>query len=287
MYVPRAVGRGRVPLLVALHGCGQTAVDFAVSTRFNQLADRRGFIVVYPQQPLSQHGQRCWNWFQRSNQARGIGEPAILAGIVQQAMSGRGLRIDPSRVYLAGLSAGGAMALTLAATYPEVWAGVAVHSGPPPRSSAGAQDAFRAMQGATALPPPPPGAKALPPTIVFQGVDDAVVRSVNAERIAQQWIDFHAADPSTRSVVLGAARVRVVPPAQPSSARTRRGYRVIGWRAGRERLLEVWLVDGLGHAWSGGTRAPYSDPRGPRATTEMWRFLADKRARSVPVARAG
>ncbi len=287
VYVPRALGRGRVPLLVALHGCGQTAADFAVSTRFNQLADRQRCVVVYPQQPLSQHGQRCWNWFQRANQGRGIGEPAILAGIVEQVCTGRGLRIDPTRVYLAGLSAGGAMAMTLAATYPELWAGVAIHSGPPPRSSAGAQDAFRAMQGSTALPPPPQGARAMPPTIVFQGRDDAVVRAVNAERIAQQWIDYHGSDSSALPAVLGEPRVRVVPPAQPSSARTRRGYRVIGWRSGRERLLEVWLVDGLGHAWSGGAKAPYSDPRGPRATTEMWKFFADKRSRSLPVARAG
>jgi poly(hydroxyalkanoate) depolymerase family esterase len=287
VYVPGRLGRGRVPVLVALHGCGQTAADLAVSTRFNQLADRHRMVVVYPQQPPSHHGQRCWNWFHRTNQRRGGGEPAILVGIVERVLSDRGLQVDPARIYLAGLSAGGAMAMTLAAAYPELWAAVAVHSAPPPRSAGGPQDAFRAMQGATTLPAPPPGATGLPPMIVFQGRDDAVVRPANAARIARQWMDYQHADSAAAVGALGPARVRIVPPARSSSPRARRGYRVISWRARFTRTLEVWLIDGLGHAWSGGAEGQFSDPRGPRATTEMWRFFAGKRSGSRAVARAG
>ena len=287
VYVPRGLGRGRVPVLVALHGCGQGAIDFAISTRFNQLADRQRMIVVYPQQPRSHHGQRCWNWFLRTNQGRAAGEPAILAGIVDRVLTDGAMRTDPARVYLAGLSAGGAMAMTLAAAYPELWAAVAIHSAPPPRAATGTQDAFRAMQAATEVPDPPPGSTGLPPLIVFQGRDDSVVRPANGERLARQWIDYRRAESGAADGDLGSPRVRVVPPAERSSARGRRGYRVIGWRAAGTRALEVWLIDGLGHAWSGGVKAPYSDPRGPRATTEMWRFFAGRSSARRPAVRAG
>ena len=123
-------------MVLALHGCGQDGLDFAAGTRFNDLADKHKFVVVYPDQPMTQNGQRCWNWFRTGHQFRTQGEPAILAGIVRRVIQETAhWRIDPQRVYVTGISAGGAMSVVLAATYPELFAAVGVHSAPPYRSA--------------------------------------------------------------------------------------------------------------------------------------------------------
>ncbi len=278
LHVPPQLPRdAQVPLVLALHGCDQTAAEFAEATRWNALADTHHFVVAYPQQTATHHAQRCWNWFRTSHQHRGAGEPAILTGILAQiAGTGRTFSIDRSRVYVTGLSAGGAMALVLAATYPEQFAAVGVHSAPAYGTATNAVTALRAMSGRVMPPAPPPGAAPMPPLIVFQGTADSVVGAVNSDRIADQWLAYRAQDP-----LAGPLRQRstTVAAARPRTQTSKRGAEVHRWYdPQRRRALEVWQVDCLGHAWSGGTAAgSYTDRRGPRASTEMWRFFAGHR----------
>ena len=274
VYVPHGLRRTTpAPLLVLLHGCGQGPADFAAATRFNQLADRHGVVLLYPEQTTAYHAQRCWRWFERAHQGRTLGEPALLAGLTQQVVADtRRWRIDPSRVYVAGLSAGGAMALVLGATYPDLYAAVGVHSAPPYRSAADRSTALRAMAGRASPLLPPAGASRMPPTIIFQGSADSTVYAVNAKQVAEQWLAFHqaaASGPGDPDRI-----TRSLSTAERSSGGRR--YTVTRWYTARGRKqLEAWNVVGLAHAWSGGAASgSFSDPSGPRASTEMWRFLA-------------
>jgi poly(hydroxyalkanoate) depolymerase family esterase len=265
-------------LLVALHGCTQSAADFASTTRFNDLADRHGFVVVYPEQTSWNHQHRCWHWYESAHQQRGTGEPAIIAGITDAVIATTGRwRIDPTRVYVAGLSAGGAMALVLAATYPDMFAAVGVHSAPAYRSAAGGRDALGAMAGRTVVPPPAAGVafQPMPPTILFQGVADNTVRGGNGQRVAEQWLAFcraHITDPKDPDRI---TRSRT----RPGRTADGRVYTTTRWYTARGRtMLEYWQINGLGHAWSGGAAGgSYSDPRGPRASTAMWRFFSRRK----------
>lgn len=192
-------------------------------------------------------------------------------------------RIDASRVYVAGLSAGGAMALVLGATHPDVYAAVGVHSAPPYRSAAGRSTALRAMAGRPSRPRLPAGASRMPPTVIFQGSADSTVSAVNAERVAEQWLAFHHAAAS------GPREPDRITRSRTTAGRSSDGrrYTVTRWYTARGRKrLEIWHVVGLGHAWSGGLGGgSFSDPRGPRASTEMWRFLSAHRlAAEVPLA---
>lgn len=282
VYVPAGLRRRTaVPLLLLLHGCGQTPSEFVDATRFAAAADRNGFLLVLPHQQSRHHPQRCWRWYEAAHQRRDAGEPAVLAGIVAQVGAEPARwRVDPRRCYVAGLSAGGAMALTLAATYPDVFAAAGVHSAPAYRSSNGAGQALSAMAGRTAVPPPQPGAPAIAPTIVVQGVADTVVRVANGERVAEQWLAHRAAAAAAASGDGPVTRSRT-----ESGQVGGRHFTVRRWYSGRGRkVLEHWRVEGLGHAWSGGHRGgSYSDPDGPRATTLIWAFLRlhtlDRRAR--------
>lgn len=288
VYVPRGIRTAKAPLLVALHGCRQDGLDFATGTRFNDLADRQRFVVVYPEQSSIHNVQRCWNWFRPAHQNRSAGEPAILSGIIHKvAQEASRWRIDRSRIYVAGISAGGAMALILAATYPELFAAVGVHSAPPYRSASGPLQALAAMLGASTPPEQkdaPPGP--MPPMVIFQGTADGTVRPINAQRVAEQWLACRtrpaAGGPISRAgatTPVGPPRAGATAPVRPVTTRSRRGYRVDRWYAGGRKVLEVWLVEGLGHAWSGGALdGSYSDPRGPRASTEMWKFFAPHRS---------
>jgi poly(hydroxyalkanoate) depolymerase family esterase len=236
-----------------LHGCTQDADDFAAGTRMNEAARERGWCVLYPAQAQEMNPSRCWNWFKTSHQRRDRGEPEILNGMTLEVMLAHG--IDPRRVYVAGLSAGGAMAAILGATYPERFAAVGVHSGLPVGAAADANSAFAAMRGAAAAE----GSSAAPPTIVFHGDQDATVHPVNGERVAAAaGRNAEAAAPES----LGAVNGR-------DCTRKR-------WRDAAGRIVaEHWLVHGAGHAWSGGSaRGSHSDVRGPDASAEMLRFFA-------------
>jgi poly(hydroxyalkanoate) depolymerase family esterase len=261
--------------VVLLHGCDQTAEDFVKATRFTTLADRHGFVLVAPKQSRTYHPGGCWRWYTAAHQSRGAGEPAILAGIAATMLAEPSRwRIDRSRVYVAGISAGAAMALILAATYPDLFAAVGVHSGPAYRSADSGGTALGAMNGRGVRPPAVPAA-AFAPLIVFQGTGDGVVDARNGDQVTEQWLAHDAVRaPGSRDP----SQVRRSRTVERRSSDGRR-YTVTRWYTARGRKqLEYWRIDGLGHAWSGGLRGgSYSDPVGPRASTAMWSFFAGHR----------
>jgi poly(hydroxyalkanoate) depolymerase family esterase len=265
-----------VPLVMLLHGCNQTADEFVAATRFTALADRHGFVIAAPRQTRGHQPGGCWRWYEAGHQARGRGEPAILAGIAARLLAETSRwRIDPSRVYVAGISAGGAMALILAATYPDVFSAVGVHSAPAYRSAGSGRDALAAMHGRGTVVVPLPGA-GMAPLVVVQGTADPVVHGRSGGLVTDQWLAYdRARSPESRDPQR-ITRSRVV---RKSSADGRR-YTVTRWYSARGRKrLEYWEIEGLGHAWSGGLRdGSYSDPRGPRASSVMWSFFAAHRS---------
>jgi poly(hydroxyalkanoate) depolymerase family esterase len=275
-------------MVVLLHGCGQTAADFAAATRFNELADRHGFIAVYPEQTAWSHQQRCWRWYEAAHQGRGAGEPAIIAEITATVVAeATRWRIDPRRVYVAGLSAGGGMALVLAAAYPDVYAAVGVHSAPAYRSAANGGGALSAMAGRAPVPPPrihPDGGQGMPPAILFQGTDDTTVRPSNGPAIAEQWLAYRRAYAANANG--GAKDGDRIARTKRRTGRSADGrtHAITAWYTGRGRkMLEYWQVDGLGHAWSGGAAGgSFSDPLGPDASAAMWNFFSS-RQRPLPV----
>ena len=264
LYIPPAASSQARPLVVMLHGCTQNPDDFALGTGMNEAALKHGFFVLYPAQAQSANPSRCWNWFKHNHQKRGRGEPAILAGMTREVMKQH--NIDPQRVYVAGLSAGGAMAAILGAAYPELFAAVGVHSGLPAGSAINVQQALSVMKSGGSASSP---AAQAPPTIVFHGDQDSTVHPVNGEHVA-------AASAGTAAHELEQAR-------SPNGRHyTRRIYREAGGRV----QAEHWAVHGAGHAWSGGSaRGSYTDASGPDATQEMLRFfLAHKLSNLHPVA---
>jgi poly(hydroxyalkanoate) depolymerase family esterase len=255
LFEPARRGGTPLPLVVMLHGCTQDPDDFARGTRMNALARAQGFLVLYPAQSRRANAQGCWSWFKHNHQARGKGEPAILAGMVREVVAAHD--VDPDRVYVAGLSAGGAMAAILGDAYPDLFAAVGVHSGLATGAATDVQTAFAAMGGAS-----PAGRRAArhgvaPPTIVFHGDADATVNVVNGERV------LVAADVAARADVQRGTSAQGV-------AYSRRIWTDA---QGAERA-EQWTIHGAGHAWSGGDLAgSYADPRGPDASAEMLRFF--------------
>jgi poly(hydroxyalkanoate) depolymerase family esterase len=244
VYLPAGYRGESLPLVVMLHGCRQTPEDFAVGTRMNELADELRFIVVYPSQPRLANLSRCWNWFSPHNQQREQGEPSLIAGITREVMERFGA--DRRRVYVAGLSAGGAMAAVMGATYPDLYAAVGLHSGLPYASARDAASAVAAMQGHRRGDP---AAHAVP-TIVFHGDRDTTVHPRNGEH-AFAGLELQA---------------------EKGEAGGRKYTRAIF--RGKPRL-EYWLIHGAGHAWSGGNpRGSYADAEGPDAAREMLRFFA-------------
>jgi poly(hydroxyalkanoate) depolymerase family esterase len=263
--------RSRLPMVLLLHGCHQTAADFAEATRFSTVADRDGIILVLPHQESRHHSQGCWHWYESRHQRRGSGEPAALAAITRQvAAEDTRWRVDPLRIYVAGLSAGGAMSLILAAVYPDLFAAAGVHSAPPYRAATRGTQAFPAMAARTTVPGPDRGAPAMAPLVVIQGTADDVVVPLNGDRITEQWLVFHAATgPDHDPGRLGPGRT------EHGHSAAGREYTRVRWYTGLRRpTLEYWLVQRLGHAWSGGRPGgSHSDPQGPDATGLMWSFF--------------
>ncbi|WP_296951740.1 PHB depolymerase family esterase [uncultured Massilia sp.] len=258
LYVPGSHAGQAAPLLVMLHGCTQNPDDFALGTGMNEIAEETGCLVVYPAQSQQANPSRCWNWFNAVDQQRGQGEPSIIAGLTQAVMERHA--IDPARVYVAGLSAGGAMAAIMGTLYPDLYAAVGVHSGLPFAAAHDLPTAVAAMKGDFRAHHAP--GKALP-IIVFHGDKDATVHPANgAELIARR-----RRDPADITVV--------EPGAMPDGhAWTRTVHRLPDGAVHAEH----WVVHGSGHAWSGGdTRGTYTDSKGPSASREMMRFFRTAR----------
>ena len=255
VYVPSGYTGQALPLVVMLHGCTQSPDDFASGTRMNELAEEQTFLVAYPGQPQSANMQKCWNWFNAADQQRGAGEPSLIAGIAQEVV--REFSADSRRVYIAGLSAGGAAAAIMAATYPDLFAAIGVHSGLPYGAAKDMPSAFAAMNGGGTAQPL--GMRASVPTIVFHGDADRTVNASNGDRIIAQ------AKPD------GALKKVVTRGESPGGTTYTRS--VQSDQSGRE-VLEQWVLHGAGHAWSGGSaNGTYTDPRGPDASREMMRFF--------------
>lgn len=271
LYVPASYAgesRDAVPMVVMLHGCTQSPDDFAAGTRMNVLAEQHGFLVVYPGQAANANGSKCWNWFRAEDQDRDRGEPSIIAGITREVA--RNYRVDERCIFVAGLSAGAAMAIILGATYPELYAAVGAHSGLPYRAAHDMPSAFGAMRGP--LPGMPdlrakPGASSLAPArhvpvIVFHGDSDHTVNAQNAAAIVEHATVGSADKPGLRaSVNEGAA-----------GGRTYR--RTVYVDADNQPVVEQWVLHGAGHAWSGGSSSgSFTDATGPDASAEMIRFF--------------
>ena len=276
LYTPPGVAGDvgkSLPLVVMLHGCTQNPDDFAAGTGMNELAREQGFCVLYPAQAADANPQRCWNWFKHTHQSRGRGEAALLASMTLSVIQQHG--IDARRVYIAGLSAGGAMAAIMAAAYPEIYAAVGVHSGLAVGAASNVSEALAAMRSGakrsvkTSAQDGAGGGKAgdlagpanAVPTIVFHGDQDHTVHPRNGEQVAAaaQGEPGHSV---TRRVEHGVA------------SGGRRYIRSIYGSSNGQTVAEHWLVNGAAHAWSGGQASgSYTDPKGPDATSEMLRFF--------------
>lgn len=263
LYIPSSATDQPHGLVVMLHGCKQDPNDFASGTNMNAVAEAHGFMVAYPAQSGSDNAMSCWNWFNPKDQIRDAGEPSIIAGITREIASQ--YQLDRQKLFVAGLSAGGAMAAVMAETYPDLYAGVGIHSGLAYQSANDVVTAFAAMRGeARPHSQITPSARTVTEhrvrTIIFQGSADQTVSPANAR------------------IIVDAARRRLPDSAVDtergisSGGRTHTRTKVIGPNG--ESLVEYWLIDGAGHAWSGGRpEGSYTDPTGPDASTEMMRFF--------------
>jgi poly(hydroxyalkanoate) depolymerase family esterase len=272
VYVPASYQPGApVPLVVALHGCTQTADGFRSLTRLDDLAAARGFIVVFPEQPKSANSFGCWNWFNANQLQRGSPEPSLIAGVTDEV---RGTyAIDPKRIYVTGLSAGGAMASVMGATYPDLYAAIGVGSGCEYAAGApcaGYRSADPQQAGRQAYQAMGSRARVVP-FIVFEGDKDTTVPPVNADQLVQagqvtaDWADDGA---QNGSIPTAAARSSF---GQASA----RSYTLRRYKDGRgQELSQYWLVQGMGHAWSGGNPAEsYADAGGPDESAAMYDFF--------------
>ena len=259
LFVPSGYCGVPLPLVVMLHGCTQSPDDFAAGTRMNELAEEQTFLVAYPAQSPSANSSKCWNWFNGEDQLRDAGEPSLIAGITRQIMSN--FAINPTRVYIAGLSAGGAAAAIMGSVYPDLYAAIGVHSGLACGAAKDLPSAFSAMrQGGS----PPRATRPLLPTIVFHGDRDNTVSPLNGDQVIAQ---------SKGGMKLQQTRSRGRSPGGISYTRT-----VYADGSGSP-VLEHWILHGAGHAWSGGSPAgSYTDPRGPDASREMLRFFLERSA---------
>jgi poly(hydroxyalkanoate) depolymerase family esterase len=253
LYVPSGYKGQPLPLIVMLHGCTQSPDDFAVGTRMNELAEEQMFFVAYPAQAQSANPSKCWNWFNAKEQRRDNGEPSLIAGITRQVM--RDVSVEPGRMYVAGLSAGGALAAVMGARYPDLYTAIGVHSGLACGAASDVPSAFNAMREGAPSVTSTHGI----PTIVFHGDADMTVSPINGEQVI---IQAKAKRTLSTTVTTGESDGGV--------QYTRKVHRDRGGHV----LLEHWVIQGIGHAWSGGSSAgSYTEPRGPDASREMVRFF--------------
>jgi poly(hydroxyalkanoate) depolymerase family esterase len=256
LYIPKGATPG-MPLVVMLHGCTQTPEDFARGTGMNMLADELGFLVAYPAQSKAANPQRCWNWFKPGDQQRDRGEPALIAAITRQVIVEQ--CADPTRVYVAGLSAGGAAAAIMAAAYPDLYAAVGIHSGLACGAARDLPSALAAMRGGGRAASARSGDRFVP-VITVHGDRDATVHESNSREIIAAASAVSGGTLCTRT--------------ESGSLGGRRYTRMVSLSEEDRVLIEQWTIHGGSHAWSGGDRSgSYTDPTGPDASREMIRFF--------------
>jgi poly(hydroxyalkanoate) depolymerase family esterase len=267
LYVPSGYRGQPVPLIVMLHGCTQSPDDFAAGTRMNDAAEAHDCLVLYPGQTSAANTSRCWNWFNAGDQQRDQGEPSLIAGMTREVM--RAYSVDPGRVYIAGLSAGGAAAAIMGAAYPDLYAAIGVHSGLPCGAASDLPSAFAAMRQGTGgrgrgrTSPRPGSGGRIVRAIVFHGDQDQTVHPRNGDQVVTQ------ATPA--GVVAKCTETGRVPGGHAYS-------RTLHRSGEGETILEQWVIHGAGHAWAGGSTAgSYTDPSGPDATSEMLRFFLERK----------
>lgn len=281
VFVPTGYSAGTpVPLLVMMHGCTQNPADFAAGTEMNVYAEQHTFIVVYPDQPSSANANKCWNWFEPAHQSRGAGEPAIIAGIVDEVKAA--YTVNNSRVYVAGMSAGAAMSVILGATYPDVFAAIGESAGLEYKA---ATDLPSALIAQTQGGPDPTTQgniayaamgvyRRVVPTIIFHGTLDVTVAPINAQQVTTQWAQTN----DLASDGLDNNNIDDVPEATvPGSVPGGRTYTQYTYNdsANGAPVIEKYIVNEMRHAWSGGSSAgSYTDPQGPKASLLMWQFFA-------------
>lgn len=268
----------RLPLVLMLHGCGVEPNSMAAVSRYNELADRENFIVVYPRQDLTANPSRCWNFMLSTNQARGVGEPSILMGIVNRVKAN--YSVDNARVYVTGISAGGAMTSIMAACYSEVFAAAMVHSGGMYKGATGLVTAADSLANGSIYDPKVRGRDAwqcsgsprrLMPTLVFHGTDDIVVNPVNGEQTVEQFLqtsDYGDDGADNDSVAYRASSI------ERFTVPYGRSYTVETYVSNGVVVAQKYTVAGMNHAWSGGPPLwPFSDELGPDATGISWEFF--------------
>ncbi|CAB3647529.1 extracellular catalytic domain type 1 short-chain-length polyhydroxyalkanoate depolymerase [Achromobacter pestifer] len=258
LFVPQACGRKPMPLIIMLHGCKQDAADFSLGTGMNVLAEKHGCLVAYPIQPRYANPAKCWNWYRPMHQQRDMGEPSLIAGITRDIITD--FDVDEARVYVAGLSAGGAMAAIMISTYPDLYAAAGIHSGLPYRRAWGLLSALAAMKVGTLAPHAPPGAATWAPQrplIVFHGDLDKTVHPSNGRELL---LGFEGISTTVSQEVAEQAEGR------------RSTRRKLTPAAGVD--AEHWVVHDAPHAWAGGEETgSYTDVTGPDASAEMMRFF--------------
>ena len=264
LYVPSSYAGTPVPLVVMLHGCTQGPDDFAIGTRANRWAESRGCLVAYPEQMQRANSHRCWNWFRPQDQSAGRGEPELVAGITKQVIDT--YAIDARRVYVAGMSAGGAMAAIVGQAYPELFTAIGIHSGVPAGAAHNLTTALAVMKtGKSQLAPLAIG-RALP-LIVLHGDADRTVHPENAAQLIEQAIE------TQQRISPGSplqSRVQTSEATEASHAYRRTTYSTENGTS----MIEYWQIQGAGHAWSGGNAAgSHTDERGPDATRVMFEFF--------------
>ena len=257
LYIPSSYHGQAMPLIVMLHGCTQNPDDFAAGTQMNAVAEEKQCFVVYPAQTQGANSSRCWNWFNALDQQRDQGEPSLIAGITQQIIEE--YPVNEREVFIAGLSAGGAMAVIVGTLYPELFAAVGVHSGLPFASAQDLPSALSAMRGGAMPNPKRQAPEGGVPIIVFHGDRDTTVNLRNGEEVIAQAVRGQdaKADSFDGSVPNG-----------------HRYTRTTHSQADGSPLGEYWVIHGAGHAWSGGSDSgSYTDNKGPDASREMMRFF--------------
>jgi len=266
LFIPAGYTGETLPLVVMLHGGGQDAADFALGTGMNALAEQYGCAVLYPEQSSRANWSLCWNWFETEHHQRGRGEPALIAALTRRIIDEH--PIDPTRVYAAGLSAGGAMAVILGRTYPELFSAVGCHSGLAHGIATDRYGAMQAMHGGVDAHVPGPAVPAdSVPVIVFHGDADMTVHYSNGRGVVRQFVDSYVAQQPYDDVAVSVSTETGIARGQPYVREVHTGP------DGRV-VVEHWTVKGGRHAWSGGTgRGSYSDESGPDASREMLRFF--------------